>query len=249
MSIRVHRYYVPDSLKNYNHLIITDNLAACVDPFNWSLAQSEAEAQGATLTEIWVTHGHGDHVAGVPNDFQGPIRGHRSVDRCQITHPIDHNDTIRFMDHSIQVLATPGHTWDHVCFYIPDAPALIAGDTLFNAGVGNTRSGDTDTLYKSIQLLKNLPGDTALYNGHDYMPTNVAFTESIMGETPETDRWREACDRTTPETRPVTTLAEEHALNLFFRTGDTTVCSALDLDVNAQDIDVFRALRGRRDQW
>ncbi|MCH8550658.1 MAG: hypothetical protein LAT62_01900 [Natronospirillum sp.] len=250
MKHHVHRYFVPDSLQNYNHLVVAGDKAASIDPFNWDLALAEAERLGVTLTEIWLTHGHGDHVAGVPKHFAGPVRGHPdTASRVNLTDPLTGGEKLAFNGCPVEVLATPGHTFDHLCFFLPRIPALIAGDTLFNAGVGNTRSGDTDTLFCSIQALRQLPGDTHLYNGHDYMPTNVRFTESIIGETATTQAWAEACTTTDESTRPVTTLAQEAELNLFLRTDDANLIKALELPDDAPEQQVFRKLRERRDQW
>lgn len=250
MNHRVHRYFVPDSLQNYNHLVIAGDQAACVDPFRWSVAMQEATALGLEITEIWLTHGHGDHVAGVPDDFSGPIRGHPdTAQRVALTHPLTGGETFDFNGCSVEVIATPGHTFDHLCFHLPEVPALIAGDTLFNAGVGNTRSGDTDTLYRSIIDLQSLPSDTLLYNGHDYMPTNVRFTESIVGETAVSRHWKQACAETDEHSRPVTTLGDERQLNLFLRTAEEPLREVLDLPADSEDIVVFRALRAARDRW
>ena len=250
MTHRVQRFFVPDSLQNYNHLVIADDQAACVDPFRWSLAEQEAAALGVTITEIWLTHGHGDHVAGVPDDFPGPVRGHPdTAQRVGLTDPLRGGEQFDFNGSPVEVIATPGHTFDHLCFFLPGIPALIAGDTLFNAGVGNTRSGDTDTLFRSISELQKLPPDTRLYNGHDYMPTNVRFTESIVGESEVSRRWKQACAETDENTRPITTLGDEHQLNLFLRTGDTSLRESLALPAETEDIAVFRALREARDRW
>ncbi|WP_167855937.1 hydroxyacylglutathione hydrolase family protein [Natronospirillum operosum] len=250
MTHLVHRYFVPDSLRNYNHLVIAGSQAASIDPFNWALALQQARSMGVEITEIWLTHGHGDHIAGVPEQFDGPVRGHPDIgSRCQLTHQLEGDSRFEFNGYPVQVIATPGHTFDHVCFFLPAIPALVAGDTLFNAGVGNTRSGDTDTLYASIERLKALPAATRLYNGHDYMPTNVQFTESIVGPTEVTRRWQEACASTDEHSRPVTTLGDEQALNLFLQPESGQLKAALDLPADSSPQMVFRSLRQRRDQW
>ncbi|MEX0584334.1 MAG: MBL fold metallo-hydrolase [Natronospirillum sp.] len=249
MALSVHRYYVPDSLQNYNHLVVAGQTAACVDPFDWPLAQREAALLGTEISEIWITHGHHDHTAGVPSDFSGLIRGHPDISRCQITAPINADDSFQFAGHRVEVLTTPGHTFDHLCFYLPEIPAVLVGDTLFNAGVGNTRGGDVDVLFDSILKLTQLPAQTQVYNGHDYMPTNVAFTQSITGATAVTAHWQQRCEQTTAATRPITTLADEHELNLFLRLAEPDVTQALNLPPNTSPREVFRSLRKRRDQW
>ena len=72
-----------------------------------------------------------------------------------------------------RVLATPGHTPDSVTYVIGDAAFI--GDTLFAPDVGSARcdfpDGDARALYRSIQSILGLPGDTRLCLAHDYPPS------------------------------------------------------------------------------
>ncbi len=66
---------------------------------------------------------------------------------------------------------TPGHTPACLTYLIGDAG--FVGDTLFMPDYGTARcdfpGGDAATLYRSIQKLFALPGDTRLFMCHDYM--------------------------------------------------------------------------------
>ncbi len=76
----------------------------------------------------------------------------------------------------IQVLHTPGHTAGSCCFYVDDAAALLAGDTLFRGGLGRTDNFDSSeaAILDSIRLrILVLPPDTKVYPGHGE-PTTVA---------------------------------------------------------------------------
>ncbi len=72
----------------------------------------------------------------------------------------------------IEVIATPGHTPDGVSYRVGDA--VLIGDTLFAPDVGTARcdfpGGDARALWRSIQRLLALPGDTRLCLAHDYPP-------------------------------------------------------------------------------
>ena len=65
---------------------------------------------------------------------------------------------------------TPGHTPGSMCFRIEGSPVLLAGDTLFPGGPGNTsfEGGDFDTIIRSIddRLFSKLPDDTIVMPGH-----------------------------------------------------------------------------------
>lgn len=244
------RYYVPNSFENYNHLFIADQQAACIDPFDWALAQEKAKQAGVQISEIWLTHGHGDHVKGVPSQFQGNIRGHYLLAATlSLSHTIARDTTFQFAGHRIEVLATPGHTFDHLCFYSPDIPALIAGDTLFNAGVGNTRSGDTEQLFNSIQRLKSLPPETQLYNGHDYMANNLSFFEHMLGATERSQHWLAQCAQTSVDQRPITTLGDEAEINIFLQCDQPHVRQKLNLSANTSSFQVFQHVREARNHW
>lgn len=69
-----------------------------------------------------------------------------------------------------RVIATPGHTPACVVYHVGDA--LFTGDTLFMPDAGTARcdfpGGDAARLYRSIQRILALPGETRLFINHDY---------------------------------------------------------------------------------
>ena len=68
------------------------------------------------------------------------------------------------------VLHTPGHTPACLTYIIGDA--AFVGDTLFAPDAGTARcdfpGGDAHTLYRSIQKVLALPGETRIFLCHDY---------------------------------------------------------------------------------
>jgi hydroxyacylglutathione hydrolase len=65
---------------------------------------------------------------------------------------------------SLQVLETPGHSPGSVCLYWPSKRVLIAGDVVFEMGVGRTDfpGGDGKTLIQSLERLAQLDVDLLL---------------------------------------------------------------------------------------
>lgn len=148
------------------------------------------------LTTDWVleTHAHADHVAGgthvkralggstgigagirdVQKHFSeayGFERGYMP-DGSQFDHLFEDDETFTVGTIEARVIATPGHTPDHVTYLIGDTAFI--GDSLFMPDGGTARcdfpGGDAATLYRSIQRLFELPDETHLFVLHDYCP-------------------------------------------------------------------------------
>jgi len=145
------------------------------------------EDGGLRCERILLTHGHPDHVNGVPAVKAAhacPAAIHAD-DREQLAavwrlpgvpqdlpdivceEDLSDGQLLRWHDLDIEVLHTPGHTRGSVCFRI--GPDLVSGDTLFNRGVGRTDlpGGSWPALIFSIEnRLYTLPPDTVVYPGH-----------------------------------------------------------------------------------
>ena len=70
------------------------------------------------------------------------------------------------------VLLSPGHTLASVTYLVGDAAFIH--DTLFMPDAGTARTdfpgGDAQRLWRSIQAILALPGETRVFTGHDYQP-------------------------------------------------------------------------------
>jgi glyoxylase-like metal-dependent hydrolase (beta-lactamase superfamily II) len=89
------------------------------------------------LTTILITHRHGDHApAAVPLKRMTGARiiAPRGVlDDTLVDERIAGGETIAIEDENIEVIATPGHTAEHVCF-LTSAGDLFSGDTVLGEG-------------------------------------------------------------------------------------------------------------------
>lgn len=117
---------------------------------------------------LLITHAHPDHVCGI--DFLKQEYG-----LAPILQPAEGRLEISSIDLHIEVISTPGHKEDAVCYYLPKEKMLFTGDTLFQESIGRTDlpGGDMGTLIRSLKKLIILPEDTQVYPGHGY-PTNIA---------------------------------------------------------------------------
>ncbi len=79
--------------------------------------------------------------------------------------------TVKQGNVTFTVIETPGHTAGSVCILCEDengAPIMFSGDTLFKDSIGRSDgySGSTAVLYESLEKLKALTGNYAVYPGH-----------------------------------------------------------------------------------
>lgn len=83
-------------------------------------------------------------------------------------------DKIRFGNHQLEIIHTPGHTPGGVVYYCEEEKVAFTGDTLFNMSVGRTDfpGGSWAQLMQSMKLLvSKLPKDTTLLTGHGNQTT------------------------------------------------------------------------------
>jgi glyoxylase-like metal-dependent hydrolase (beta-lactamase superfamily II) len=92
-----------------------------------------------TVETVLLTHGHPDHSEGAAwfaSQANCPVR---SVDPgfripTDHAHGLAEGDVITAGELRIEVLPTPGHTMDSVCFWLPDDGSLLTGDTVLGRG-------------------------------------------------------------------------------------------------------------------
>ncbi|WP_304171467.1 MBL fold metallo-hydrolase [Phenylobacterium aquaticum] len=150
-------------------------------------------ARGLDLKWILETHAHADHLTaadylrgrtGVPvatgalvTSVQKRFARLFEADDVDLTGAafdrlLADGDKLALGGLSVEVLHTPGHTGACVSYRIGDA--VFVGDTLFMPDYGTARTdfpgGDAATLYRSIRKILDLPADTRVFTGHDYLP-------------------------------------------------------------------------------
>lgn len=222
-----------------------------------------AKVRGWQITQLLNTHEHSDHTGGnaamvaatgakliahykAGSRITGVDRGVKAGDVIKVGKTVE-----------LECLDTPGHTLCHICLFAhTDQPALFSGDTLFNAGAGNTHNGgDTNALYDTFaHQLTRLPGQTRLFPGHDYIESNLKFTLSLEPDNTAAQALLTNAVGHNPAMSVVTTLQEEEQHNTFFRLGNATIIAKLretfpELPKAPDAQMVFGALRTLRNQW
>lgn len=131
---------------NYIWLMLDENgQAAVVDPGSARPVIEQIEGQGLRLAAILLTHHHQDHTGGareLTERYAAPVVGPHSPYIEGLSRPLADGEVIDLGPLSRwQVIATPGHTLDHIAYYSAEAGALFCGDTLFGAGCGRLFEG------------------------------------------------------------------------------------------------------------
>ena len=262
----VEQIWTGNAYRNFNYLIVCPESgeALAVDPLDHRKCLARAKEKGWDITQVLNTHEHGDHTGGNGPLIQATgakLLAHRNAaGRIEgIDRGLSAGDVIR-VGKSVELLAldTPGHTMSHICVLSKtDEPALISGDTLFNAGAGNCHNGGhPNELYETFaRQLAALPDDTRIFPGHDYITNNLRFT---LDREPDNERaqalLRELEADHDPAHALVTTLGLEKQVNTFFRLTSPTVIAELkkafpDLPDQPSPKEVFLRLRELRNSW
>ncbi|EPJ6748338.1 hydroxyacylglutathione hydrolase, partial [Acinetobacter baumannii] len=189
MRYRIHYIDVQNALQNYIWILedTETHEAVAVDPTEAELVTHFCQEHQLTLKQIWLTHWHKDHIGGVadltantsmavygPRDELSKIPG--------ITHPLQHDDHLKFNDLNVEIIATPGHTLGHIVYFIEELNALFCGDTLFAMGCGRLFEGTAEQMYHSLNRLAALPTATKVYCTHEYTLSNAEFALSVEPE-------------------------------------------------------------------
>lgn len=170
-----------------------DPAAARTSTASLDRALAVVAENGLTLTHVLDTHAHADHLSGadVIRRRTGAALGIGArITKVQKTFGdlfmaddvtpdgavfdalYDDGAVFSLGSLTVEVMHTPGHTPACVSYRIGDA--VFVGDTLFQPDFGTARcdfpGGDARTLYRSIQKILALPGDTRVFTGHDYLP-------------------------------------------------------------------------------
>jgi hydroxyacylglutathione hydrolase len=211
--------------------------------------------RGWTLTHIFTTHHHVDHVEAnldLKAKFALTITGpHAEADRIPgIDKSVKGDDHFEFAGHRIDVIDCPGHTLGGISYSIPSQKLLFAADTLFSLGCGRLLEGTPDQMWSSLTKLMALPDDTIIYCGHEYTASNAKFAltidpdnQALVERALEVEQLRAAGKSTLP-----TTMGREKATNPFLRADDGFIRERLGME-NASDAEVFAEIRKRKDNF
>ena len=160
----------------------------------------KVQGEGLKPVAILLTHGHFDHIMGVPGwkkEYPDlPLYAGKAEERVLFDpslnlsnsfreyavslkpeHLLEDGEEISLIGETFRYILTPGHTEGSGCYYDVAEKVLFSGDTLFYGSMGRTDlvTGDEAAIFASLRRLMELPDDTAVFPGHG--PDSMIGTE------------------------------------------------------------------------
>ncbi len=204
-----------------------------IDPAVAEPVLDAAAARGWTITAIWNTHWHPDHVGG--------NAGIKAATGCTITGPaaeaariptldrlVGEGDQVMLGDHFADVWDVPAHTAGHIAYHFPEQDVIFVGDTLFAMGCGRLFEGTADQMFANMQRLALLPGRTQVYCAHEYALANARFAVTVEPDNAALVQRLAAVEaaRAAGQATVPTRIDAERATNPFMRAGDVAELAA-----------------------
>ena len=241
---------------NFGYLIhdVETKATASIDAPEAGPIVAALEREGWQLTDILITHHHGDHVGGVAELKQ--------TYNCRVVAPHDKTTKIANVDLRVangdvvkigtllgRVVETPGHTLDHISYVFDNDKALFAADTLFSIGCGRVFEGDYPMMWDSLLKLRALPDDFRLYCGHEYTASNVKFALTVDPDNAALQARAAEVTKLRAENKPTipSLLGDEKRANVFLRADAPEVAARLHMK-GADAAAVFGELRERKNK-
>jgi hydroxyacylglutathione hydrolase len=175
------------------YIIYENGKAIIFDPGHSSeRVESFLSEMSLSPVAIILTHAHFDHIGAVDDlrdvynidVYLHPLEHSWLVDSSLngsrlfgVSNPIElkpaehglEEGSLTISEFTFKVIHTPGHSPGSMSFVFDEHGFVIAGDTLFQRGIGRTDlpGGNHEGLLRSIQVkLFSLPDNTVVYPGH-----------------------------------------------------------------------------------
>jgi hydroxyacylglutathione hydrolase len=227
---------------------------ASIDAPEAAPVEAALKAAGWKLTDILVTHHHHDHVGGIAAlkkkykcRVVAPAKG---KDIPGVDETVRESDEVKVGNLAAKVIETPGHTLDHITYWLPEERLAFVGDTLFSIGCGRVIEGDADMMWRSLKKLRDLPNETQIYCGHEYTKANIKFALSIDANNPVLEARAAQVEQLLQQGEPTipVTIGDEKLANPFLRADVPDL--AVDIGMAGKPaVQVFAEIRKRKNNF
>ncbi len=233
----------------------TTGATASIDAPEAEAVEAALRQTGWKLSDILVTHHHGDHTAGIP--------ALKAKYQCRVVAPraeaaringvdetLGEGDVVKVGSLTGRTIETPGHTAGHIALVFDDSKVAFVGDTLFSIGCGRVIEGTPEQMWASLRKLRALPDDMRFYCGHEYTQANVKFALTIEPDNPALLARAKEVDALRADGRPTlpATIGAEKAANCFLRADLPTVAAAVGMS-GKPAAEVFAEIRARKNRF
>ncbi|MGC1779077.1 MAG: hydroxyacylglutathione hydrolase [Xanthobacteraceae bacterium] len=230
-------------------------MTASIDAPEAAPVEAALKKTGWRLSEILVTHHHGDHTAGI-----GELKAHH---KCRVVAPraeaariahvdetVGEGDKVRLGTLEGRVIETPGHTAGHISYFFPADKLAFVGDTLFSIGCGRIIEGNAEMMWHSLLKLRALPDDTEFYCGHEYTDANIRFAKTIEPNNAALAVRADDVKKLLAGGKPTipATIGAEKAANPFLRADAAEVAQSVGL-AGSPAWKVFAEIRERKNRF
>lgn len=155
-----------------------------------TIYQEIANNHGWTIKFVTDTHIHADYVSRTRDLAIATGAKHLMIDNAKVAFPysfVTNGELIKFGDAQLEVIHTPGHTWESTTFKLGNG-AIFTGDTLFVDSVGrpdlkaDAAEGieRAKALHKSLNRLLSLSGEIIVLPAHT--SNTVSFDSRLIGD-------------------------------------------------------------------
>lgn len=236
---------VPVLKDNYTYILEDEPSRTCViiDPPDAEVVVRRLDAENLKPTEIWLTHHHADHIAGVPELLQQfanlkIVCSQRDGKGIAFANKhVKENDRLPFAGEEARILELPGHAEGHIAYHFSESGHLFCGDVIFGASCGAVFGDTYSEMYRSVSRVCKLPAATKIWVGHEYTGNNLRFAEAVLGELALIERREKFAVPSVP-----LSLEEELRTNPFMRLSSPEVLGYLNLSTDEPEA-TFKALR------
>jgi hydroxyacylglutathione hydrolase len=256
-SMSAETYLFPCLSDNFGVLLHDpkSGATASIDAPEAAPVEAALKKTGWRLTDILVTHHHGDHTAGI-----GELKAHH---KCRVVAPRREAERIAHVDATVGegdavqvgslqagVIDTPGHTAGHISYFLAEDSLAFVGDTLFSIGCGRVIEGDPQMMWESLLKLRKLPDATRFFCGHEYTQANIRFANTIEPDNKALAARADEVAKLIAAGKPTipTTIGAEKAANPFLRADDAELAKSLGL-AGSPAWKVFAEIRERKNRF
>lgn len=143
------------------------------------------------LSQVLLTHWHGDHTGGVPDLIRMYPNLKESIYKNSPESDqkaIEHDDVFEVEGATIRAVHAPGHSHDHMCFILEEESAMFTGDNVLGHG-----TSAVEELGEYIGMLRKLQSyDCAVgFPAHGDVIPNLP--DKITGELAQKQRREKQC--------------------------------------------------------